>query len=650
MRKLTLLIAVCCLYVFAGAQTMQEKLYYTGKIYGFVKYYHSEVSICNVNWDSVLLDGLPDVRAAANSTEFNDALMRMLNAAGPMAIASSPLPDTLPAELKYNRDWNFISSPTLRADVQAKLNEIKNNFLPHVGCWASYSLWTDPGPYSYLKFGPDSTMLNVNTTTSFPDIDQRLLMLYKYWNIMKYFNPYNYVSDKHWDTVLYHYGEPMANVTAAEPLFHLYEKMSAALDDAHVEGLTYSSFFQSLPGFYQPKIRLTYAEGRYVVVKSALSGIAPGDALVSVDGKTMTQWEDSLRAYISAGNPSVFRREIYNYVLGRKVNGTAETLAIENAAGVTNTFTVNCIWPGTDPNFFYYNTYVTDSLKEISWTVMNCDIGYVNMANVEIGQEAALYADLKDKSAIIIDLRHGAQGATYDMALLMLPASTHTASFTMPDINYPGTFYWDPQYIGVSNPDAYDGKVILLMDERTQSHGEWSCMTFEGLDNVVKVGSQTAAADGNISRVRMSQDLYGGFTSLGTFYANGDSTQRIGIVPDTVVYQTRESIRLGRDNVLEAAFLKAGCLDYTGTKNIAVEQASVYVYPNPANENVTIQLEHLQFADVSVTITDVAGRVMIEQPLKVAQTTMDISRLSRGMYLVNVQHEGQQYVTKLVKE
>lgn len=147
----------------------------------------------------------------------------------------------------------------------------------------------------------------------------------------------------------------------------------------------------------------------------------------------------------------------------------------------------------------------------------------------------------------------------------------------------------------------------------------------------------------------MSQDLYGGFTSLGTFYANGDSTQRIGIVPDTTVYQTRESIRLGRDNVLEAAFLKAGCNDYVKVRSTALHQPAISVYPNPANETVTIRMP--QAADVSITITDVAGRVMLEQQLKgTAQTTINISMLSPGVYLVNVRHEGQQYVTKLVKE
>ncbi len=157
MRKILLLIVICGMCSKMQAQTMEEKLYYTCKVWGFVKYYHSEVSVCNVNWDSVLLAVLPDVRSATTSTQFNDALMDMLNAAGPMALSTTYFPDTLPVELKRNRDWGWISSPTLRPDVRTILDTIKNNFRPHPGCWVDYSSATATGPYSYLTFGGDRT-------------------------------------------------------------------------------------------------------------------------------------------------------------------------------------------------------------------------------------------------------------------------------------------------------------------------------------------------------------------------------------------------------------------------------------------------------------------------------------------------------------
>ena len=64
-KLLFLTILLCCQKVsFEQNPTYQQKLFYTCKIWGFVKYYHSNVSVCGVNWDSVLIHCLPLVKNA----------------------------------------------------------------------------------------------------------------------------------------------------------------------------------------------------------------------------------------------------------------------------------------------------------------------------------------------------------------------------------------------------------------------------------------------------------------------------------------------------------------------------------------------------------------------------------------------------------
>jgi hypothetical protein len=95
--------------------------------------------------------------------------------------------------------------------------------------------------------------------------------------------------------------------------------------------------------------------------------------------------------------------------------------------------------------------------------------------------------------------------------------------------------------------------VILLCNQETQSAAEYNCMIFRAMPKVLVIGSQTAGADGNITQFNIGQEMKAGYTSLGVFYPNGDSTQRIGIVPDSVVHPTIAGIRQGRDEVLEKA-------------------------------------------------------------------------------------------------
>ena len=159
MKKLffsTVLLLIAAASAYAQNPSYQDKLYYTCKVWGFVKYYHSKVSICEVNWDSVLVNSFPVIKNAVSGNEFNDALYQMLQAAGPMAPATTPSPDTLPAELTRNISTGWINDPLLRTDVRALLDTIRINFRPHKMCWVR-----DDGSsgYGWLAFPYDDPIL-----------------------------------------------------------------------------------------------------------------------------------------------------------------------------------------------------------------------------------------------------------------------------------------------------------------------------------------------------------------------------------------------------------------------------------------------------------------------------------------------------------
>ena len=644
---------------FTQTPTLQQKLYYTCKVWGFVKYYHSNVSTCHVNWDSVLLHMLPLVRSAGTNNEFNDALDTMLLAAGPMALSTTYFPDTLPITLKRNRNWNWIDSSSFRSDVQTILDTIRNNFRPHIGCFIEVDTFgthitTLTYPWGgYLEFPYDTTILNINTAVSYPDEDHRLLMMFKFWNIVRYFNPYNYVLDIPWDTTLSHYVIPIDTVSNSQSLYLQELNIATALNDAHVYGLTYSNIYQTIPGFFQPYIRLKYVDSQYVVTNSLVAGIYSGDAIISIDGFTTAQWEDSLKPYYSSGNLAVFRRTICENMLGRQVNNISETLIVEDSTGTNHTLIATCISPVTNLSFFENFYYPADSLDSISWTTMPCDIGYVNMGNLQDSNVNAMYNDLQSKSTIIFDLRNYPNNSEGDIANLMYPYMIANTKFTIPDVTYPGTYYWRYQSSGVfGNPTPYTGKVILLMNEVTQSQAEYSCMVLGVMPNVIKVGSQTAGADGGITWFLLSNDMHFGFTSVGTFYPNGDSTQRIGIVPDSVVYPTKAGIRHHRDEVLEKALSIAGCNLFANNKTLSPE--TIEVFPNPTNGLITVNANNLSGQEITINITDITGRTLMQKRIennnRNFSVPFDIKILATGLYFVTVKSDKQHYITKVIKK
>jgi C-terminal processing protease CtpA/Prc len=97
----------------------------------------------------------------------------------------------------------------------------------------------------------------------------------------------------------------------------------------------------------------------------------------------------------------------------------------------------------------------------------------------------------------------------------------------------------------------YAGKIVILVDEDSQSQAEFTAMAFRASPHATVVGSTTAGADGNVSAFALPGGLHTMISGIGVFYPDKRPTQRIGIVPDRTVNPTIEGIRAGRDEVLE---------------------------------------------------------------------------------------------------
>ncbi|MEM9402078.1 MAG: hypothetical protein AAGA44_06210 [Pseudomonadota bacterium] len=78
-------------------------------------------------------------------------------------------------------------------------------------------------------------------------------------------------------------------------------------------------------------------------------------------------------------------------------------------------------------------------------------------------------------------------------------------------------------------------------------------MTFRASPNAFVMGSETAGADGDVSRIVLPGGQNTTFSDLGMFDPDGSPTQQVGIVADYEVRPTLEGIRDSKDEVLDAA-------------------------------------------------------------------------------------------------
>ena len=136
----------------------------------------------------------------------------------------------------------------------------------------------------------------------------------------------------------------------------------------------------------------------------------------------------------------------------------------------------------------------------------------------------------------------------------LLPEAKPFVKFTMGSFHTPGIFTFGRNIsIGSANPNYYKGKIILIVNESTQSQAEYTSMTFKTAPNITVIGSTTAGADGNLSSIVLPGNIYTGISGVGIYYPDGKETQQVGIVPDLQVTPTIQGIISGKDELLEKA-------------------------------------------------------------------------------------------------
>lgn len=87
----------------------------------------------------------------------------------------------------------------------------------------------------------------------------------------------------------------------------------------------------------------------------------------------------------------------------------------------------------------------------------------------------------------------------------------------------------------------------------------------------------------------------------------------------------------------------------TGISNIPAESSGLYVYPTLASNNITIETS-TQSKDYEISICNLQGQLLLQQPLQKRKADIDISGLAKGMYFLELLSNDKIKVIKFFKE
>ena len=81
-----------------------------------------------------------------------------------------------------------------------------------------------------------------------------------------------------------------------------------------------------------------------------------------------------------------------------------------------------------------------------------------------------------------------------------------------------------------------------------------------------------------------------------------------------------------------------------------LQENNITVYPNPANENIIIDLHSLK-GEASIIIKNIIGQTALTEVTTQNKTTLNVSNLSKGIYFINItQNNKTLFIKKIVKE
>jgi C-terminal processing protease CtpA/Prc len=177
------------------------------------------------------------------------------------------------------------------------------------------------------------------------------------------------------------------------------------------------------------------------------------------------------------------------------------------------------------------------------------------MGKLKLNEIKPVFKEFKNTKGLIIDLRTYPENfPVINFAGKLYPKPKVFAHFTYPNLHTPGLFTTKKGYrTGLKNKNYYKGKVVILINETTQSSAEYHTMAFRQAPNATVIGSTTAGADGDITMLVLPGGIRTTFTGLGVYYPDGTETQRVGIIPDIKLKPTIAGIKAGKDELLDKA-------------------------------------------------------------------------------------------------
>lgn len=568
MKKFFLLIFCFAGFQAASQNTPHKYLADFIKVWGFLKYYHPASASGKADADVLFMGFIEKIRTVKTDRQYTALLDDVAQSLGEVPVL--PAKNAGKLFLKNDRTAWISKDPLHSAAFRSLLLRLrKQGYADSV--------------HQYMPkqfFDTEIPAEKAYDSVRFPNVDVQLLALAKYWNAVEYLFGYKYMISQNWDDVLKKqlpfFAKPM---TAAEYELHLLE-LNASIEDTHGGVVAVKQPAKTYGPFFPPFI-FEFAGDTIVItdyIDSLLcqkQDLRKGDFIVSIGDEPITKAVSRSAQLVSASNDHKKRSLLSAIPLLKPFRGNDSTINVSILREgkllkreVVMQKTVKQAFVSR-LNELYRQQRGDGSTTKNDFVLRSISPG---IAQVDAARLSILYNSSEDehsidsvlqlmkthKQAILLDLRcYATQAVFYNKLLPALGRPLKPfARLMAPSKRYPGLYYEEDIFSGVNKPapqELYPGKIIVLVNEETQSQSELITMIMQASASATVVGSQTAGCDGDLLRMPVPGGYVLTFSCRHVSYRDGTPSQKVGVKRDIKVQPSARGVAEGRDEILEEA-------------------------------------------------------------------------------------------------
>jgi C-terminal processing protease CtpA/Prc len=557
---------------FLTARGLQNEVAFA-RLYGVVRYFHPSDQASEMEWNEFVNKGVREVEGATSDAQLAQKLGALFTAVAPtVRVLNGGQKYSLPVELLPPKDatemkityWRHTGlggkgpaqsvyhSERVQERVASAGGEkvpvpgypLKSSLSSGVTAWIPLALYIDSmGTLPHLTPDPAKSTAGAIPSLSANDRATRLADVIIAWNVFEHFYPYFDVVGTDWSAVLPRMLERAAADKDESAFNETLNRMIAELHDGHAQ-FPKGAFAATLP------LEWDWIEDKLVItaVGDSIKGkVAPGDAVLKIDGRPAAEALRATEALISGATPQWIRFRALQRLTSGKTDQVAR-LTIEPFGRAGAAVELSIQYQVLPAPVMEHRPSKIDEIEP--------GIYYVDIERISDADFNSALPQLKTAHGIIFDFRG------YPMLGPAFLTHLTEQKMTSAQWNFPQLLWPDRQNMQFKREGEWSlqpatptltAKKAFITDGRAISYAE-SCM---GIVEYYKlgaiVGGPTAGTNGNVNMLTLPGGYIITWTGMKVLKHDGSRHHGVGINPTIPVSRTRAGVAAGRDELLERA-------------------------------------------------------------------------------------------------